>query len=67
MKKTNLTITGMHCSSCEILIKEALTDAGAAKAEVSHKDGKLTVEYDESKLDQAKIKKIIENEGYKVK
>lgn len=67
MKKINLNVTGMHCKSCELIISESLTDAGASKATVSHKDGKLSVEYDESRLNEDKIRKLIENEGYKVK
>jgi len=66
VKKLNLNVVGMHCKSCEILIIDSLTESGASKASVSHKDGKLAVEYDESKLDESKIKQLIENEGYKV-
>jgi copper chaperone CopZ len=67
MKKSNMNVTGMHCTSCEMLIVDTLTEAGASKVKVSHKDGKLAVEYDESKLDESKIKKLVEAEGYKVK
>ena len=67
MKKLSLSVTGMHCISCETLLKEILTDEGAMKVDVSYKTGKATVEYDEGKLTEQKIKQLIENEGYKVK
>jgi len=66
MKKLELKVTGMHCHSCEMLIKESLTDAGVKVADVSYKEGTVTVLFDENKLKDAQIKKLIETEGYKV-
>lgn len=65
MEKT-FKVTGMHCPSCEMLIKEDLEDMGVKVKEVSHKSGKLVVEFDEKKVPELKIKTTIENEGYKV-
>ncbi|MBR9690827.1 hypothetical protein GOV08_04030 [Candidatus Woesearchaeota archaeon] len=36
MKKTIIDVEGMHCKSCETLIKEALADVGV-KAKPNHK------------------------------
>ncbi|MEM2130905.1 MAG: heavy-metal-associated domain-containing protein [Candidatus Woesearchaeota archaeon] len=62
MKKT-LNINGMHCKSCVSLIKMALEEKGV-KANVVI--GKADVEFDDKKISIEDIKKIIENEGYKV-
>jgi copper chaperone len=66
MKKIILDIKGMHCKSCEILIKEALEDSGV-KVDVSLKTGKANVEFDDKKITESKIKEIIKKEGYEVK
>ena len=67
MKKINLNIKGMHCHSCEIIIKDSLegTD-GVISAEVSHAEGTAKVVFDESKIDEDKIKRAIIDEGCKV-
>jgi copper chaperone CopZ len=67
MKKINLNIKGMHCPSCETLIKDSLEEFDGVKSvSISHKTGKAGVEFDETKIDEAQIRKIIKNEGYKV-
>ncbi len=67
MKKIKLKIKGMHCSSCEMLIKDALEETnGIKKADVSMKSGSASIEFDESKIDSGKIRAIIEKEGYEV-
>ena len=64
--REKMKIKGMHCKSCEIIIKESLEEIGAEKVESSYKTGDITLDYDESKLDLQKIKQTIEKEGYKV-
>ena len=67
MKTIKLNVKGMHCSSCEMLVKESLEEtAGIQNAELSHKEGTATVSYDETKISEKEIKKIIQKEGYKV-
>lgn len=65
MEKT-FKVTGMHCASCEMLIKDDLEDIGVKVKEISYKSGELKVEFDNKKVTEVKIKTIIENEGYKV-
>lgn len=65
MKKIQLKIKGMHCTSCEELIKDALEEVGA-KGEVNSKKGTAIIEFDEKKLTEEKIKQIIKKEGYTV-
>jgi copper chaperone CopZ len=59
--KTTLTIKGIHCKSCEILIKDALEDIGVKDA-TFNKD-QLTIDSD---ISLEKIKKAIRGEGYEV-
>ena len=66
MKKLNLKVKGMHCTSCEILIKEELEEAGAKDVQVSVRKGTVQATIDEKKLSEAKVKLIIEKEGYSV-
>ena len=67
MKKIKINVKGMHCPSCEMLIKESLEEtAGVKNAELSHKNETATVTYDETKISEKEIKKIIQEEGYKV-
>ena len=67
MKKIILNVKGMHCAACELLIKEALQDAGIKKTTASFKTGVIEIEFDESKVKEAKIKEAIQKEGYEIK
>jgi len=66
MKKTKLNVSGMHCKSCEMLIKDELEEIpGVAGVEASHKDGCVLVSHEDSaNLD--KVKARITKLGYKV-
>ncbi len=64
--KLTLKVKGMHCKSCETLINDALLEAGAGACHIDSKKGTAVVEFDETKLTSAKIRAIIEKEGYKV-
>ena len=67
MKQKIFTVKGMHCSSCELILKERLEETeGINKAEVSHEVEVANVEFDESKISEDAIKKIIKKEGYVV-
>lgn len=63
MKKINLIIKGMHCSSCSKLIQSELEDKGT-KAQVQD-TGKAIIEFDEKKISEQQIKDIITELGYK--
>lgn len=62
MKKT-IRIEGMMCEHCVRAVKNALEGLGAT-AEVSLADGTAIVEAAE--LDDAKLRFVIEDEGYEV-
>lgn len=65
-KKLKLSITGMHCTSCEKLISGELKDLrGVKDAVINYKEGSGEVTFDPKVLTNAQdIIKVIENEGY---
>jgi copper chaperone CopZ len=67
LKKTKLNVSGMHCKSCEVLVKDELEEIpGVTEAEANHKDGFVLVSHEDSaKLDEVKARII--KLGYKVK
>jgi len=66
MVKKKFKVDGMHCSSCAMVIEGDLEDGGANKAACSYAKQELEVEFDEKKLDEKKIKEIVQKSGYKV-
>ena len=60
-----IKVKGMHCSSCEFLIKDSLNDLGV-KSNANHKKGEDTIEFDPKKVAIKKVYKAIEDNGYKV-
>ncbi len=67
MANIKIKTKGMHCTSCEILLKEALEETeGVNKVEVSYKTGIVSVDYDAKKINQGDILEIIEIKGYEV-
>ncbi len=62
MKKT-YKITGMHCTSCAMMIESDLEDAGV-KAACSYAKETLTVEFDPGKISEKKITEIVAQSGY---
>jgi copper chaperone len=58
---------GMHCKSCEIILKEAIEELNGVNAvKASHDNGAVSVDFDKSKINENIIKKTIEKEGYEV-
>ncbi len=58
-----INVNGMHCPSCEIIIKESLEEAGATRVIADHKKGTVRLEG----IPLEKAKRIIETEGYAAK
>ena len=64
-KKIDLQITGMHCQSCEILIKEELKElSGVSEINVDYKTGLAHLLLDESKSLPDAILSAIAKAGY---
>ena len=66
MAKINLTVKGMHCKSCKMLVEDALQELGAKDISVTVDEkkqiGKVSCDF----ADKTKIIAAIENEGYNV-
>lgn len=60
-----IKVSGMHCSSCEFLIKDSLNDIGVI-AKVDSKKGEVLVKFDPKKVKLESIYKIIKDNGYGV-
>ncbi len=68
MANIKLKTKGMHCTSCEMLVRDALEELdGVNKAEASFKDGIISVDFDDNKVDKNKITEVIWAEGFEVK
>lgn len=65
MTTKTFKVKGMHCTSCALLIESDLEDAGV-KAMCSYAKQTLTVEFDEGKLGEDAIKKIVIASGYTI-
>ena len=62
--KKTITVNGMHCTSCSMIIRETLEDAGAKDITISlDKDKQMGTVTLTSDLSDKKIKELIENEG----
>ena len=65
MKKT-MKIEGMMCPHCEARVKKTLEEmVQVTEAVVSHVEGTAVVELSEN-VDNDVLKKVIEDQGYKV-
>ncbi len=62
-----LTVQGMTCSGCEIKIEKKLKAVnGISKVKANYNSGKVSVTYDESKVQLSQIKQIITALAYTV-
>ena len=65
MEKKKLSVKGMHCRSCEMVITDNVMKIdGVSKFKVDYAKGKGEVEYDPQKTDAEQIAKAIEEKGY---
>ena len=63
----HLSINGMHCTGCEDIISEAVSALpGVQGVKVSYSKATVDVEYEESLIDEADIRRCIEDKGYAV-
>jgi copper chaperone len=65
--RNELQVSGMSCSGCELLVKDALEELeGVSEATASHLKGTVVVDYDQGMVSIATITSVIEELGYKV-
>lgn len=63
MARTTFRISGMHCTSCELLLKDILSDYGAREIKADHRKG--TVSFSSPRpLPLEKVREEIEKGGY---
>ncbi|MCA9459013.1 MAG: heavy-metal-associated domain-containing protein [Nanoarchaeota archaeon] len=61
-----LKVKGMHCPSCEMLIKDILEDEEIKVISISHKTGDIKVSFDKNNVDFDEVKRILAEEGHEV-
>lgn len=67
MNKINVSIQGMHCKSCEILIEDELKKIpNVVKVDISHKTGVAGIYYKGAVLEDSKITQAVANAGYEI-
>ena len=67
MIKKVFKISGMHCVSCAMNIDGELEDMdGIKESSTNYAKSETKVEFDQEKVEDKKIKDIIEKLGYKV-
>jgi copper ion binding protein len=68
MTKKTFNVKGMHCKSCEMILKDSISEIDGVKSvDASAVKNSVTVDYDEKKVKDAMIKKAIVTEGYQVR
>lgn len=65
MKEIKIFIEGMSCEHCVRRVSQALEKADVTEADV--KIGEATIVFDENKTNLERIKKAIEDAGYKLR
>lgn len=65
MTKKIYKVSGMHCSTCAVIIEGDLEDAGV-KAKCHYARMALEVEYDPEKISEKKIKEVVSQSGYAI-
>jgi copper chaperone len=67
METLELKVTGMSCGGCENTVRRAVSSvAGVASVTASHKENRVTVDYDATKADRGAIAEAIRRAGYTV-
>ncbi|EKD89794.1 MAG: Heavy metal translocating P-type ATPase, partial [uncultured bacterium] len=67
-RNVNLTISGMHCGSCETLIKDELSEISGVKVEsIDHKSGKALLLLERENIQFDKLISAVKRVGYQAK
>lgn len=62
--KKNFDVTGMNCAACSASVERSVRAIGVENASVNLLSGRLTVEYDESKICDDDIKNAVKKAGF---
>jgi len=67
VKTETLTVTGMKCAGCKAAVQSALQQLeGVDRVQAELSGGRVTVIYDASRTDLAKIRSVISGAGFSV-
>jgi Cu+-exporting ATPase len=67
MKQVELKVEGMSCGHCEMSVKKAVNSlSGVSKVDIELDNKKVTVSFDETKLNLETVKNKIDDAGYEV-
>jgi len=65
-KTVTIKVAGMKCSKCSASVSKALkATEGVEEAEVSSEKGEAVIKYDDQKLNEAKLREVINSTGFK--
>jgi mercuric transport protein len=65
-KTARIRVEGMHCKMCSASVAKALkATEGVESVEVSDKEGLAVVQYDDQKVNEAKLREVINGTGFK--
>lgn len=65
MSTATFNVTGMHCSSCSMLVTMNLEDtSGVTAVDCNHATGRTVVTFDGSKTTPADLRNVIVGSGY---
>ena len=67
MDHLTLTVKGMSCGGCENAVKRAVSLVdGVSNVTASHRDERVTLDYDPAKATREAIEQAISRAGYRV-
>ena len=65
-KTVTIKVEGMKCAKCSASVSKALkATEGVEAAEVSSEKGEAVIKYDDQKLNEAKLREVINSTGFK--
>ena len=65
-KTVTIKVDGMKCAKCSASVSKALkATEGVESAEVSSEKGEAVIKYDDAKLNEAKLREVINSTGFK--
>jgi copper chaperone CopZ len=65
-KTVTIKVEGMKCAKCSASVSKALkATEGVEDAQVSSEKGEAVIKYDDQKLNEAKLREVINSTGFK--
>jgi len=65
-KTVTIKVDGMKCAKCSASVTKALkATEGVQEAQVSSEKGEAVIKYDDQKLNEAKLREVINSTGFK--